>query len=182
LFDLLEDFKINNGIYNDLKPLFKEQLQQIECCLQEAISAREQVALAIKETKLSPSRIASSAKISRAHVDNHKNILKKYIELRIEQIESDGSFSLNNIKKQQEDYDEVRQWLKSTQKHLLENEVLESRIAELEQLTKHLQKEIEEKAIKINEQEITIEKLDHKVRKLTANSTNVASIRDMRIK
>lgn len=173
----VEDSKINNGNYNDLKPLFKDQLRQIEGCLQEMVAAREQIALALKQTKLSASKIASSAEISRAHIDNNKDILKRYIDLRIEEIESDDTSSLSNIKKKQEHYDEIKQWLKRTQKHLLENEVLESNITQLEQLNKSLQKELDDNYIKINELEVTIKKLNHKLKKSSGKLTSVVSLR-----
>ena len=173
----VEDSRINNGNYNDLKPLFKEQLRQIEGCLQEMVFTREQIAVALKETKLSASKIASSAEITRAHIDNNKDILKRYIDLRIEEIESDDTSSLSNIKKKQEHYDEIKQWLKRTQKHLLENEVLESKITQLEQLNKSLQKELDDNYIKVNKLEVTIEKLNHKLRKFSEKSKGIVSLR-----
>jgi hypothetical protein len=130
--DYIEKYRINDGNYENIRNTTKKHLINIEKFLQSYINYIEELANKVKKSKLNLLTITQNTAISRSTVYNNPDILKVYIEKRIDEIESKDILSLNKLDKKEKEIIELREYLENIQIHLVKTEILEAKINELE--------------------------------------------------
>lgn len=128
----LKKYGIGNGDFSTLRPKIQEQLVNLETFFQERLEAQNQLANQIRDSKLNLLRVVKGTGIQKSSVYNNPDILKKYIEERIYEIQKEDVLSLYKTEKQGNDFDELKSYLETTRNVLIESEIYEAKIRELE--------------------------------------------------
>lgn len=147
VIDSLKKHQINNGDFLNLKPKLQEQLIQIEHYIYSSVLKQQQLLEEIKNTNLNVLTVVKGSGLQRSSVYNHADILKKYIEVRIKEVEKEDILSLNKSNKQKEELQILKEYMDNLQNNLIDNEILESKNDELEKEVLRLNK-IQESLIK----------------------------------
>jgi hypothetical protein len=170
----INKYNINNGNYEQLRPNLKKQLSKIEKYIQHCIKTQQDLASRIKDSKLHIAKMSSGIGLSRGTIYNNRDTLKKYIEGRIKEVESEDILSVNKMLKQQQEVEQLRDYLDKTQLHLVQNEINESKIEELEDYVDHLVKIQQAHVEKISKSESENMELVYKLRR--KGESNVIAI------
>ncbi|MGO4348134.1 hypothetical protein AB4Z45_21820 [Paenibacillus sp. MCAF9] len=163
-------YNIENGNYDDLDLKVKEKFNKIETYIQDFIQQQCNLSKAIKKSKLTLLDVSQGSGISRSSIYAKADILKKYIDERIGEIEREDILSLNEKGKLENELHQLREYTRKLEIHIIENVILENKIEQLEKQLKHLNdsKEIysQEVAKLMNEND----SLKYRIRKLEKNN------------
>jgi hypothetical protein len=164
--------KYTIGDFEKLRPKTQEQLVQIEKSLQQFIEEQNVIAEKIKEySKLNLLTITTISGVRRSTVYHNENTLKKYIEERIEEVKSEDIFHLDKMKKLQLDIQFQKTYLENLQYHLIENEVLETKIRSLDTEVQDIYKHNEA----LMQQIFNLKQENNKLRQELKNSTSISN-------
>ncbi|MGG0433214.1 hypothetical protein ABEY51_11535 [Priestia megaterium] len=125
--------KINNGKLETLREKVQKHLIVIESYFQDYIEIQEDISLKIKDMNLSVANVCDRTNIPRSSIYNNSDTLKVYIEERIKEIEQIDKLSINKHKKIQTDMELLKKYLDNTAIRLVENNILQSKITQLEE-------------------------------------------------
>ncbi|MBM7607248.1 uncharacterized small protein (DUF1192 family) [Lysinibacillus composti] len=167
---------INNSNYEGIRPKLKEQLIKAEYYIQYNIQKQKEIANEIKNNKLNILNVAEKAGIPRSSIYKSKEILEKYIEGRIEQVQKEDILSLHKLSRQKKSIDELNEFIEKVQIHLIETEILEYKINELEQQVKSLNITNQDLISREYRAQQEIERLKLQLRK--AGVTNIVNFKD----
>lgn len=176
LIDIIKEkcllFDINHGDYETLKPKLKEQILKIEETFQHHIKHHQEIREAIKNSKLNVTNIISNSGLQRSSVYNNQEVLKKYIEERIQEIEQTDLLDIYSNEKKKEEYSILKEYLQQTQMNLLENDVLENKIEQLQSELESMYKINESLVEQVNHLNKQLEK-EKKAKKKTTTVVNI---------
>ncbi|MCP1450336.1 hypothetical protein [Priestia megaterium] len=177
----IRKYNINGGVYESLRPKVQDQLYKIEYYIQSYIQEQIELVSKIKASKLSLAGVITASELQRSTVYNNADTLKKYIEERINDIESQDILSIRKITKQKEDIEFLKQYLENLELRLVQEEINENKIMELESQYSFISKcniELQKEAFQLRQQnniltkEITALKKNNIISLKTKNNGN----------
>lgn|GEM_PF-3480477 len=133
----LKQYNINPS-FSQLSDIVQNQLIEIENFFQNYINEQIILAQLLNNQKINLAKVCISTTISRSSVYNNPNVLKKYINERINDIEEKDTLGINKTKKITRDYELLRKYIEHLKIQIIENDIFELKIEELEKEIKDL--------------------------------------------
>ena len=127
----LEKYDIHTPL-DQLSNTIQDQLIEIEKYFQNHIDEQIELLEKLKHQKINLAKVCTATKIPRSSVYNSPDILKKYINKRIDEIVQTDLLSLNKSNKFNEDYGFLKRYLENIKIQIIENDIFELKIQGLE--------------------------------------------------
>ncbi|MEE3892818.1 hypothetical protein [Priestia megaterium] len=137
----IRKYNINGGVYESLRPQVQDQLYKIECYIQSYMQNQIELLSKIKASKLNLAGVVSASGLQRSTVYNNADTLKKYIEERINEVESKDILSLQKAAKHAKEIEFLKQYLENLESKLIQEEIKEYKITELESEYSYISKQ-----------------------------------------
>ncbi|WP_102692359.1 hypothetical protein [Rummeliibacillus pycnus] len=133
----IDKYNINPS-FSQLSNIIQNQLIEIENFFQKYTKEQIKLSELLKNQKINLAKVCISTTIPRSSVYNSPNVLKKYINERINEIEKNDLFDIKKAQKNSEDYELLKKYIEHIKIQIIETDIFELKIQELEKEIKDL--------------------------------------------